>query len=78
MLNKLWQAYKLVYVVKKTSSTRFITAYTAKGRINGIMIKRGFLRSTIRVPLSGDVTVWNHYIKTVRHQRVSSKQYMKG
>jgi len=28
--------------------------------------------------LSGDVTVWNHHIKTVRHQRVSSNQYMKG
>jgi hypothetical protein len=62
----------LVNKVKKTTSTRFVTAYSKHGRINGIIIKRGIIKSVIRVPYRGDVTVYNTNIGFIRHDRVTS------
>jgi len=79
MINLIKQAYKalkLVTIVKKTSNTRFITAYTKHGRINGILISKGVFRSTIRRPKLGDYTVWNTNIDFVRHGKITSKQYI--
>jgi hypothetical protein len=72
-----YKALKLVTIVKKTSHTRFITAYTKHGgRINGILISKGVFRSTIRRPKLGDYTVWNTNIDFVRHEKITSKQYI--
>ena len=72
-----YKALKLVTIVKKTSHTRFITAYTKHGgRINGILISKGIFRSTIRRPKLGDYTVWNTNINFVRHEKITSKQYI--
>ena len=62
----------LVNKVKKTTSTRFVTAYSRHGRINGIIIKRGIIKSVIRVPYRGDVTVYNTNIGFIRHDKVTS------
>jgi hypothetical protein len=62
----------LVNKVKKATSTRFVTAYSKHGRINGIIMKRGIIKSTIRVPHRGDVTVYNTNIGFIRHDRVTS------
>jgi hypothetical protein len=62
----------LVNKVKKTTSTRFVTAYSRHGRINGIIMKRGIIKSVIRVPYRGDVTVYNTNIGFIRHDRVTS------
>jgi hypothetical protein len=62
----------LVNKVKKATSTRFVTAYSKHGRINGIIIKRGIIKSTIRVPYRGDVTVYNTNIGFIRHDKVTS------
>jgi hypothetical protein len=62
----------LVNKVKKTTSTRFVTAYSKHGRINGIIMKRGIIKSVIRVPYRGDVTVYNTNIGFIRHDRVTS------
>ena len=62
----------LVNKVKKATSTRFVTAYSKHGRINGIIIKRGIIKSTIRVPRCGDVTVYNTNIGFIRHDKVTS------
>ena len=71
-----YKALKLVTIVKKTSHTRFITAYTKHGRINGILISKGVFRSTIRRPKLGDYIVWNTNIDFVRHEKITSKQYI--
>lgn len=79
MINVIKQAYKalkLMTIVKTTSNTRFITAYTNNNRINGILINKGILRSTIRVPRQGDRTVWNSDINFVRHEKITSRQYI--
>ncbi len=76
IIKQAYKAFKLMTIVKKTSSTRFITAYTTKGRTNGILINKGILRSTIRVPKQGDRTVWNTNIDFVRHEKITSKQYI--
>jgi len=75
-VKQAYKALKLVTIVKKTSNTRFITAYTKQGRINGILVNKGILRSTIRVPKQGDRTVWNTNINFVRHEKITSKQYI--
>ncbi len=75
-IKQAYKALKLVTIVKKTSNTRFITAYTKQGRINGILINKGILRSTIRRPKLGDHTLWNTEIDFVRHQKVNSLHYM--
>jgi hypothetical protein len=75
-IKKSYEAYRLMTIVKKTSSTRFITAYTKQGKINGILINKGILRSTIRRPKLGDHTLWNTEIDFVRHQKVNSLHYM--
>ena len=62
----------LVNKVKKTASTRFVTAYSVHGRINGIIMKRGIIKSVIRVPYRGDVTVYNTNIGFIRHDKVTS------
>ena len=62
----------LVNKVKKATSTRFVTAYGRHGRVNGIIIKRGIIKSVIRVPYRGDVTVYNTNIGFIRHDRVTS------
>jgi hypothetical protein len=62
----------LVNKVKKATLTRFVTAYSKHGRINGIIIKRGIIKSTIRVPHRGDVTVYNTNIGFIRHDKVTS------
>jgi hypothetical protein len=67
-----YKALKLVTIVKKTSHTRFITAYSKHGRINGIIMKRGIVKSVIRVPYRGDVTVYNTNIGFIRHDKVTS------
>jgi Mg2+/Co2+ transporter CorC len=75
-IKKSYEAYRLMTIVKKTSHTRFITAYTKQGKINGILINKGILRSTIRRPKLGDHTLWNTEIDFVRHQKVNSLHYM--
>ncbi|NBW39296.1 MAG: hypothetical protein EBR30_30605 [Cytophagia bacterium] len=62
----------LVNKVKKATSTRFVTAYSVHGRINGIIMKRGIVKSVIRVPYRGDVTVYNTNIGFIRHDKVTS------
>jgi hypothetical protein len=62
----------LVNKVKKATATRFVTAYSKHGRINGIIVKRGIIKSTIRVPKRGDVTVYNTNIGFIRHDKVTS------
>jgi hypothetical protein len=58
--------------VKKATATRFVTAYSKHGRINGIIVKRGIIKSVIRVPYRGDVTVYNTNIGFIRHDKVTS------
>ena len=62
----------LVNKVKKATATRFVTAYSKHGRINGIIVKRGIIKSVIRVPKRGDVTVYNTNIGFIRHDKVTS------
>ena len=62
----------LVNKVKKATATRFVTAYSKHGRINGIIMKRGIIKSVIRVPKHGDVTVYNTNIGFIRHDKVTS------
>jgi hypothetical protein len=71
MLNFI-KSVLLVNKVKKATATRFVTAYSKHGRINGIIVKRGIIKSVIRVPYRGDVTVYNTNIGFIRHDKVTS------